>query len=217
MPRNRLNRTHFAVSGVAAAAISLATLMGVDVSHYQPVSDDARARFLIAKASDGTSYTDPMYLKHRHQAAIRKTPFGAYHFLRAGNTRRQAHNAFKVVGAQIPLIVDAETSGGPTFRDVRTFVAHYRRLGGRVTLLYLSHSYWESLGRPDLSVLREVSLYNADYALASGAYPGNDSPAWSPYGNLDVALLQYSDGDGQLDHDAFRGTRQRLCELLHCW
>ncbi|MBT0774138.1 glycoside hydrolase family 25 protein [Kineosporia sp. J2-2] len=216
MPTSRITRAHVAVAGACAFAASVTTLMGFDVSHYQTPAAASGATFLIAKASDGIGYRDPEYPTYRSLAQRHRLPFGAYHFLRAGNVQRQAENAYAAIGAEVPLVVDAELGGKPSFNDLTSFVKKYRKLGGTATLLYLPRSYWEDLGRPNLEHLG-ISLYNARYLSRKGDYPGNDSVAWQPYGGMKVELLQYSDGNGKLDHDAFQGTRKRLCELLFCW
>lgn len=69
----------------ALAAPALATVQGFDISHYQGTVDFASAyssgaRFVIIKATEGTSYTDPGFSSHYTGATNAGFIRGGYHF-----------------------------------------------------------------------------------------------------------------------------------------
>jgi GH25 family lysozyme M1 (1,4-beta-N-acetylmuramidase) len=62
-----------------------ANLQGIDVSHWQGTIDwnqvkNAGVAFAYAKASEGTTYTDPMFSTNLQGARAAGIPFGAYHY-----------------------------------------------------------------------------------------------------------------------------------------
>ena len=211
-----VSRKTKAVAAVAAAGAAALTYFGFDVSSYQSPSVAASApSFSIAKATEGTGYVSPTYRADLAAAKAKKLPFAAYQFLHHGNDMAQARLAFSIVGRDVPLAVDAEWGGSPTAADIRDFVADYRALGGQVTLLYVPRSYWQQIDSPNLN-LGGLQLWNANYNYAS-TLPSQGAYAWDSYAGLRVVILQYSDGNGHLDHDAFYGTKTQLCGFLHCW
>jgi len=217
--RLTIRRSHVSVAGIATAVTALVTtFLGNDVSHYQSPKQvtQERSQFVIAKASQGTTYRDPEYATYLANARAAGTPFGAYHFLTHGSVAAQATSAYAATGRAIPLAVDCEWAGKCTAADLTGFVRAYRSLGGRITLLYVPRTYWAEIGSPKLSGIGGVQLWNARY-LYTGKYPGHTGTAWQGYGGLTVVMLQYSDGGGVIDHDAFYGTRAQLCGYLHCW
>ena len=67
-----LSSAFLALASFPAAATS-ATLPGVDVSHYNGTPDwsavkQAGIRFVVAKATEGTTFTDPHYASNKTQA-----------------------------------------------------------------------------------------------------------------------------------------------------
>ncbi|WP_051591136.1 GH25 family lysozyme [Bacillus sp. UNC438CL73TsuS30] len=64
-----------------------ANLKGIDVSHWQGTIDWKQVKnsgiaFVYAKASEGTAYTDPMFLTNVKGARAAGLPIGAYHYAR---------------------------------------------------------------------------------------------------------------------------------------
>ncbi len=217
--RLTIRKSHVSVAGIATAVTAIITVaLGNDVSHYQSPQQVAQehSQFVVAKASQGTTYRDPEYATYLTNARSAKLPFGAYHFLAHGSVAAQARNAYAAVGRAIPLAVDCEWAGKCTAADITGFVRAYRALGGQVTLLYVPRTYWTEIGKPKLAGIGGVQLWNARY-LYSGKYPGHTGTAWQGYGGLSVVMLQYSDGGGVIDHDAFYGPPAQLCVYLHCW
>ena len=202
------------------------TVFGPDISSYQAGLDLTRladASFVIAKASEGTYYTDTAYQGWRRQAANLKRPFVWYHFLSSENVSAQvAHTKACVGDASLPGMLDVEPSGSskPTLSQVLGYADAAKAAGLHLRLVYLPHWYWQEIGSPSLSGLtsRGLSLISSAYPGGTGSpthlYPGDKASGWNSYGGVTPALYQYtnqaSDGGGALDYNAFRGTVAQL-------
>ena len=91
---------------------------GVDVSEYQGNIDwellkSQEISFAFIKATEGSSYVDPLYEKNAENALKTELPIGSYHFFSydsAGKT--QAENFIDTVSiTQLPPVVDVEFYG----------------------------------------------------------------------------------------------------------
>ncbi len=199
---------------------------GIDIASYQRGLDLWQVAaegfsFVLAKATEGSDYTNPAYYEQRDGARAAGLLFGAYIYVREGDPGAQAHYYASVEPDRgIPVMLDVEIgSGNP---DLAGAVAsELTALGYRVNLTYLPRWYWDThLGRPDLSGLAPLmaSRYVNGSDVASALYPGDTSPGWEPYGGNHVAILQFSDkgrvAGFSLDVDAFRGTRLELESLF---
>jgi hypothetical protein len=191
-----------------------------DVSNNNGAIDISGAPALLAKATEGTGFVDAFYAGHRDQAHAMGIPFAGYHYLHHGNIQAQAANAFAVVGAGDPLMLDVEVVQGdadPTFDDVTGMVAAYRGLGGTVTLLYLPQWFWSGhWGSPDLTPLAGLglALISSDYTTYSDTGPG-----WNPYGGVTPSIWQFTNtasfgGASNVDMNAYRGTIDELRALF---
>lgn len=177
-----------------------------DISAYQGgLVVQPNTAFLWARATMGASQVDNFYQNFKAQAAKLGIPFGAYHFLYAGNGSAQADHAFSVVGKDVPLFVDVESTGTsyPTLADVNAFVARYRQLGGICEAMYYPKWYWSNQGSPSLS--------NGLKLIASGYAPYSDSsPSWDAYGGVTPFQWQFSDkydyAGMQVDYNAYKGS-----------
>jgi GH25 family lysozyme M1 (1,4-beta-N-acetylmuramidase) len=79
--------TSYSVAGATGLMqpATSANLQGIDVSHWQGTIDwnqvkNAGVAFAYAKASEGTTYTDPMFSTNLQGARAAGIPFGAYHY-----------------------------------------------------------------------------------------------------------------------------------------
>lgn len=90
---------------------------GVDLSHWQAnINIDwtkakaAGVKFVVHKATEGTSYVDPSYAQRRGETKAHGVLFGAYHFARpqVGNARAEAkfflEHAAPRKGEMIPML-----------------------------------------------------------------------------------------------------------------
>jgi len=172
------------------------------------------AAAIVAKATQGTGYTDPAYTWYRGEAARLGVPFAAYHWLDTTDSYAQARHCYSVVGPHTPLMIDDEQTVINVAHTLG-FVAAYRALGGRVTLEYAPHWVWLNSGQPDLRPLADAGL-----ALVASWYgwgPG-DGPGWDPYGGVTPSILQYTNAQhfngAAVDYNAYRGSISELRALF---
>jgi lysozyme len=195
------------------------TLMFPDVSSYQAgLRIQPGTVAVVAKATQGTTYSDPDFHDFMNQAAAVGAIGAGYHFLEQGNGFAQADYCHQFAG-EVPIMVDCEPGAGskPTMSDVLDFIERYHGLGGRVWGVYYPHWYWQETGG-DLRPLRDIG----GACLISSSYSGyTDSPTgagWQPYGGLTPAIWQYTNnqpcGGKSVDFNAFRGTLDDLHNLI---
>lgn len=93
---------------------------GPDISNHQYDVDHAAVAaaghsFLWAKASEGTGYVDPYYIKNRDGAAAAGLVFGAYHWITPDSDGRAQADLFLRVTSNAQgcsfVVLDAEQSG----------------------------------------------------------------------------------------------------------
>ena len=205
------------------------TTYGLDESHYQLGLDIGADhlvrqgyRFFIPKASEGASYIDPTFWAKWQQVKAAGALGAAYHFLTRSPAVQQADNCVKAIHGDrsIRIMIDLEAYGA-TMADARAFRAEMHRRGYRVTLLYLSHWYWQQIGAPALTgwTLVSSAYPSSAHAYGSALYPGDNGSGWTPYGGVTPTLSQFAssgevDGySGNVDLDAFRGTLAQLRAL----
>jgi len=193
------------------------TIFYPDVSSYQSGISFAGCVIAVAKATEGTGYTNPDYAPAKARAADAGAYFCAYHFLHEGNGAGQASYAHGVVGSDVPLMIDFEPeynpngtiSSAPQVSDAVDFINEYRALGGKTYLLYLPHWYWQgNLGQASLASLIDLGmlLVSSDYTAYSDTGPG-----WAPYGGMSPIIWQYTstatlNGVSNVDMNAYQGT-----------
>lgn len=206
------------------------TTYGPDISSYQAGLDLSRladASFVIAKASEGTYYTDSQYQGWRRQAAALKRPFVWYHFLSTEDATAQvAHTKACVGDLTLPGMIDFEPTPKmrPTLAQMYAYANAAKAAGLRIRLVYLPRWFWQELGSPSLSGMtaRGLALVSSSYPGGTGTapqlYPGDKASGWNSYGGVTPALYQYtnqaSDGGQKLDYNAFRGTVADLLTTL---
>jgi lysozyme len=170
---------------------------------------------VVAKATQGTWYTDPFYGEYMDTAHNESVFFCAYHFLEAGNdAAQQAEHYAKVVNADTPGMLDIETNPAnntrPTIANAVTFLKECNTLGRKVYLSYLPEWYWKDLGEPSLEPLIELNQ-----SLVSSNYPAEgytaNGPGWDSYGGMTPKAWQYSatvnyGGMPEVDFNAFKGS-----------
>src|SRR6516225_9558777 len=174
------------------------TIFYPDVSSYQAGISFANCVIAVAKATEGSGYTNPDYASAKVRAANAGAFFCAYPFLRAGNGAAQASYARSVVGSEVPLMIDCEAeynsngtlASAPQVSDIVDFVNEYRALGGKTYLLYLPHWYWQGdMGQASLAPVINLGmlLVSSDYTAYSDTGPG-----WAPYGGMTPIIWQYT-------------------------
>lgn len=200
----------------AVMATAAGTIFFPDVSGYQAgLRVQPATAALLAKATEGSTFTDGSYADFRAQAGRVGAVFGAYHFVWSG-TPDEARHVYQVVG-KTPLMLDVEnTNVRVILADVLSFVRNYRALGGVVHLAYLPRWYWAgTMGSPSLVPLQQlgVSVVSSNYTSYSDAGAG-----WAGYGGIVPVQWQYTDalpyGGQAVDFNAFRGSAAAYRTLL---
>lgn len=207
-------------------------ILGVDVSHYQPTSatwwraaSAAGIQFGIAKATQGASFTDPVFARNLAWMQANGILPGAYHFLVAGDGGPQADYFTSVIGQANPLlcVLDVEATGD-NMANVQQFADRFKATG-RTLIIYTGSWYWVGrMGNPDGHHLGP--LWHAAYPSSRGS--GGPAQQWASvnstagfrpgYGGWSAsALWQFSDNAviaGLVcDADAFDGTLDQLRAL----
>jgi GH25 family lysozyme M1 (1,4-beta-N-acetylmuramidase) len=133
---------------------------GIDISKYNPgiltgITLHDSITFIICKATEGTTYTDPSFDANHDLIRAGDYLLGAYHFYRSGdNPAAQAAFFWKVISAKgetdIAPVVDVEQESLPgnaaidpdTFQsDLLAFLDHLRARCRRVPIIYTNRPF----------------------------------------------------------------------------
>jgi GH25 family lysozyme M1 (1,4-beta-N-acetylmuramidase) len=205
------------------------TVFGLDVSSFQRVNIGTLHKqgfeFFAAKCTEGAGWADPTYAGHLAEARACGALFVAYHFVHSdASAAAQADNiARHIIDKSVPVMLDCEPTGGshPSLGMCNALRAELHARGIRATIIYDPHFWWDSQGRPSL---KGWSLWQAEYPSSKNTYAsvlysqdgGDHSADWAAEGGVVPVIWQFgstarTDGvAGNLDADAFRGTRAQL-------
>jgi lysozyme len=203
----------------------IGTNVVVDLSHHNGKVDLGAAKAdgivgVIHKATQGTSYLDPMYMINRTKALNAGLYLGAYHFGVGSDGVAQAESFLRSVQPTSSdlVVLDFEANpSGPsmTLEEARAFVSHIRETTGRWPGFYSGHYIKELIGTASDPVLTQCWFWLAQYGPTPVVPPN-----WKEW-----TLWQYTDGGvgpephevngiGRCDRDTFNGT---LAELKRLW
>jgi lysozyme len=196
----------------------------VDLSHFNGSVDLAQAKAagimgVIHKATQGTSFVDPLYHTNREKAQQAGLLWGAYHFGVGGDAVAQADYFLKVVepGPQDLLVLDLEGNPqGPsmTLQEARDFVTSVHQSTGRFPGLYSGYYVRELLGAAPDAVLAQCWFWLAQYT-STATVPANWA-AWTmwQYTNGAAGVPPHEvPGIGRCDRDKFNGDVEALRKL----
>lgn len=199
-------------------------VQGIDISGYTRVNDwsgwsQAGVKFLWAKVSEGTYYTNPQFNAQSTGAANAGIVWGAYHFATPNTSTgtQQADYAiahgggWKAGNNQLPLAVDMEWNPygnmcySMTKAQINTFISdfenEYRRVTGAYAPIYTATAWWNTcVGSAYTGP--NVPLWLANYGKSAGAMP----TSWSSnmvWQNGALTSKGY-------DTDVFNGTMTQL-------
>lgn len=196
----------------------------IDLSHFNNVTDFNAVKGdgivgVIHKATEGTTYTDPMYHTHRSLALAAGLWWGAYHFGTGADGVAQAEYFLSVVspGPNDLLVLDFEqntTGSSMTLAEAEQFVTHVQAATGRWPGFYSGSYIKQLLGANQNSTLANCWFWLSEYGPAAHV-PAN-WPTWT--------LWQYTDGNvgpephsvagvGNCDRDQFNGELDGLTKL----
>jgi lysozyme len=188
------------------------TLFYPDLSNYQagymiPPGTPA----VVAKATEGTYYTDSSFHDFQHQATMAGIPFSGYHFLKAESAPADQAQYYYNFAGKIPCMLDVETEGTsrPSVDQVVAFTQALKGLGGHVWGVYFPQWYWGEVGG-NLGRLTAAGavLISSDYTPYSDGGPG-----WNEYGNAVPTMWQYT--NTPVDMNAFKGTPAQLAAIIN--
>ncbi|KAJ4289263.1 hypothetical protein N0V88_007013 [Collariella sp. IMI 366227] len=215
------------LASVTLAAAVQATVQGFDISHYQPNVDFAAAynsgaRFVIIKATEGTSYIDPNFSSHYGGATDAGFIRGGYHFAHPGATTGAAEADYFIAhgggwsddGITLPGMLDLESENngqcwGLSASDmvawIKSFSEQYKSKTGVYPMLYTNPSWWTACTGNSNAFVDTNPLVLARYASSPGTVPGG-WPAQTIWQNSDA----FEFGG---DSDIFNGSLENLQAL----
>ena len=228
--------TTLLISATLAAALPTtltpraSTVQGFDISSYQPTVDFASAyssgaRFVIIKATEGTSYTDSTFSSHYDGATKANLIRGGYHFAHPDESSGSSQASFFLKngggwsndGITLPGMLDIEynpTAGGDTCYGlsqsamvswVKDFVSTYQGSTGRYPMIYSTDNWWSECTGNSAALSSESPLVLASYNSAVGTIPGG----WG-YQTIWQNTDSYKYGG---DSDVFNGDATQLTKL----
>jgi GH25 family lysozyme M1 (1,4-beta-N-acetylmuramidase) len=188
--------------GLLGAGSAQAWIRGVDVSNWQGEIDWSRVagsgeRFAFAKASEGTSYSDPWYSKNRYRARANGLKFGAYHFARPGGSTSTAIRSDAYAEADhfisrarlgrgfLLPVLDLESTGGLRTSSLKYWVQRYlarieSRLGVK-GIIYTYPYFWQTyMGNTTWFAANGYKvLWIANWRVSRPSVPANN---WNGHG-----------------------------------
>nr|QNJ46252.1 GH25 muramidase [Ascobolus sp.] len=204
--------------GTASAAVP-----GFDISHYQSTVNFADAyssgaRFVIIKATEGTTYKDPKFSSHYTGATNAGLIRGGYHFARPASSTGAVQAQYFVSngggwsgdGLTLPGMLDLEgdcagLSQAGMVSWITSFVNKYKALTTRYPMIYTTNSWWNTCTGNSQAFSANCPLVIARYNSVVGTIPGG----W-PYYTIWQFNDAYSYGG---DSDTFNGAYSQLVKL----
>lgn len=205
------------------AAATPTGVPGIDVSHWNnkirwPKVAASGIQFVIAKATEGTGFEDPAYLRNRTGAKAAGVVFTAYEFADPDTGRRDAIQdadhflkVAKLTSDDMVPVLDLETTDGLSDAELLKWTNAWcdrveATLGVR-PMIYTSPSFWkERLSDSPALAIAGSRLWIAHWFAAQPTVPANN---WSDTG---YAIWQWSnkgvvDGiDGRTDLNVLFGA-----------
>ncbi|KZF21457.1 glycoside hydrolase family 25 protein [Xylona heveae TC161] len=226
------------VAAVAAALLSTtraapleeraSTVQGFDISSYQGTVNfagayDSGARFVIIKATEGTTYIDSEFSSHYTGATNAGFIRGGYHFAHPDSSSGATQADFFLAhgggwsddGITLPGMLDIEynPSGATCYglsqssmvSWIQDFVNTYHSKTSRYPLIYSTDDWWSTCTGNSAAFHTTSPLVLARYASSPGTIPGS----W-PYQTIWQNADSYTYGG---DSDLFNGDLTSLKKL----
>ncbi|KAK2742882.1 hypothetical protein FQN55_007666 [Onygenales sp. PD_40] len=221
----------YTLSAAAIAAslgIASAQVQGFDISHWQETVDYAGAyasgaRFVIIKATEGTSYIDPSFNTHYPGATDAGLIRGGYHFAQPASSSGSEQAEYFLAhgggwsndGITLPGMLDIEASpsgeqcyglsAASMVAWIQEFVDTYHGNTGRYPMIYSSPSWWSSCTGDSSAFTETCPLVMARWADS----PGTPMGGW-PFHTIWQYANTYEFGG---DADQFNGDEAGLKKL----
>lgn len=191
-------------------------LYGVDVSSWQALGAGDGFDFVVAKATEGYGYVDPMCDAHYQRAKSKGQRRGVYHFARPDINPNDAKteadyfvdNCQGYVKDGI-LVLDWECAVWNVAWAKTWLDRVYKRTGVR-PLIYMSASVvngydWSSVINAGYGLW--IAGYPSKYNVPNPPKPAADELPYEIGGWAFAAMWQYSSSAGALDRDIFYGDK----------
>ncbi|MFE9248203.1 lysozyme [Streptomyces sp. NPDC007088] len=203
---------------------------GVDVSGHQGSVNwtslwNSGVKWAYAKATEGTSYTNPSFAQQYNGSYNVGMIRGAYHFATPDTSSGAVQANYFVAhgggwskdGKTLPGVLDIEwnpygaqcygKSASAMVSWIRDFVNTYRAKTGRDAVIYTATSWWQTCTGNSSAFGSTNPLWVARYASSVGALPAG----WGFY-----TIWQYtSTGPVVGDHNKFNGALDRVKALAN--
>ncbi len=179
--------------------------LGADVYHGDTIDIQKAISggmcFLIAKATQGTSVTDPKFLSFKAGAAMSSLPFGSYHFGNGDDPTRQGDHYLSVAQPSDKEVacLDLEEGQGDsqmTMEQACAFVLYIQSKLGRYPMIYGGARLKEEPTARQYEILGRCPLWLSQYGPTAVLPAG-----WTKY-----TLWQFTgDGVGPPPHSFYSG------------
>lgn len=205
-----------------------ATVQGFDISGYQPSVNFAAAyssgaRFVIIKATEGTSYQNPSFSSQYTGATNAGFIRGGYHFAQPASSTGAAQATYFLAhgggwskdGITLPGMLDIEynpsgatcygLSASAMVSWISSFVTTYHSKTGVYPMIYTTADWWTTCTGNSKAFNQLCPLVLARYSSAPGTIPGG----W-PYQTIWQNSDAYKYGG---DSDVFNGSLDQLKKI----
>lgn len=169
-------------------------ISGIDVSHFQGTIDWQAVQrtgidFAYAKATQGPTWSDPLFQENIQGMKAAKIPYGAYHYFEAGQEgQAQAEHFLNVIdpsdSEMLPPTLDLEVSSVSAetlLPEVKTWLDLVGEQVGVQPIIYTNARFWDT--HVSTSFGQDYALWIANYEVEEPAIP----QAWN-----DWTIWQYS-------------------------
>lgn len=167
-----------------------------DLSHYQNIVDwsilKSNSGFLIFKATEGMTYTDPTFAKNAAQCEYLRIPYFAYVYLRRGNESAQVERLINLVKSLNHdmlrgVALDVEDNNlANNVQSALMIAEKYAREFGKKVLLYTGFAQYTKYQTVIINRAEVTAWWEARYGVNDGIYHTN-SPC-----HTGVDLHQYT-------------------------
>ncbi|KAI4093077.1 MAG: hypothetical protein LQ339_007754 [Xanthoria mediterranea] len=207
------------------------TVNGFDISNHQATVNyqaayNSGARFVIIKATEGTTYIDPIFSQHYNGATAAGLIRGGYHYARPESSSGAAQATYFVAhgggwsgdGRTLPGMLDMEygtdSQGGKCHglsqssmvNWITDFVNTYQSKTSRWPMIYTTNDWWVTCTGNSKAFNTKSPLVLARYSTAG---PGTIPGGW-PFQTIWQNSDKYTYGG---DSDIFNGALTNLKKL----
>jgi lysozyme len=193
----------------------------VDLSHHNGVVDLSQAASrgvagIMHKATQGTSYTDPMYQANLSSARQNGLLWGAYHFGTGEDGVAQADFFLNFVQPTPQTLIALDLEANPqgasmTIEDARAFLVHVQSITGIWPGLYGGYYLKQLIGSTTDPTLRNCWFWLSQYGPTAVVPP--NWPSWTLWQYTDGAIGPNPNalpGIGHCDQNSYNGSAEQL-------